>query len=266
VVAQTSSSSSSTGTDTEAVGGVYCYGVTWADAAPPDRATGVGGEAVGAVVAGDVAALTSPVASTKVRAKRRDLLNHSEVLAAALERGAVLPLRFGVVFESEEALVERFLSPRGAELSALLRRFEGCVELTVRASYEEDAILAEIVQENPRIARLREETREGPAAATQPLKLELGERVAGELQSRTLRDRKALLDRLSPLALELEVDQEPIEHQVLRASFLVERGNVAAFDNAMDELAREHAGRIRFKYVGPLAPHSFVNVGTPEAG
>ena len=172
------------------------------------------------------------------------------------------PLRFGVVFESEVALVEGFLRPRHAELVALLRKFEGQVELTVRAYYEENAILAEIVQENPRIARLREESRAD--AATYPLKVELGERVAGELQRRTHRDRDALLSRLSSLARDLEIDQEPIEHQVLRASFLVERGHVSAFDAAMDELARRHAGRILFKYVGPLAPHSFVTVADPE--
>jgi gas vesicle protein GvpL/GvpF len=92
--------------------------------------------------------------------------------------------------------------------------------------------------------------------------VELGERVAAELQKRTDRDRRTLLDRLRRLALDLEVDQEPIEHQVLRASFLVERGKVSAFDEAMDELALEHVGRMRFKYVGPLAPHSFVTVVT----
>jgi hypothetical protein len=248
------------------VGGlVYCYGVTWANLGAPSGATGVGGETVGSVSEGELAALTSPVASPNVRAKRRDLLNHSEVLAAALGRGTVLPLRFGVVFENEAALVADFLRPRQDELAKLLRRFEGSVELTVRATYEEDAILAEIVRENPRVARLREETLGGAAAATYPLKVELGERVAGELQNRTLRDRKALLDRLHPLALDLEVDQEPIENQVLRASFLVARDNVGAFDDAMDELAGHHAGRIRFKYVGPLPPHSFVDVATPGA-
>ena len=250
------------GADTTSASGLYCYGITWAQIAAPQKETGVGGESVEAVYDGELAALTSPVASTKVRARRRDLLNHSEVLAAALERGTVLPLRFGVVFESEVALVEGFLRPRHAELVALLRKFEGQVELTVRAYYEENAILAEIVQENPRIARLREESRAD--AATYPLKVELGERVAGELQRRTYRDRDALLSRLSPLARDLEIDQEPIEHQVLRASFLVERGHVSAFDAAMDELARRHAGRILFKYVGPLAPHSFVTVADPE--
>ena len=146
--------------DSAALGGLYCYGVTWANVGPPDRATGVGGEAVGFVADGGLAALTSAVASTSIKAKRRDLLNHSEVLTAALERGTVLPLRFGVVFEDETALVDEFLRPRRQELEGLLRRFEGRVELTVRATYDEQAILAEVVGENPRIARLREETRQ----------------------------------------------------------------------------------------------------------
>ena len=258
--------SSSAAADPASAGGlVYCYGVTWSDVGAPGGRTGVGGEKVGSVAHGDLAALTSPVASANVRAKRRDLLNHSEVLAAALERGTVLPLRFGIVFENATALADGFLHPRHDELAALLRRFEGRVELTVRAHYEQEAILAEIVRESPRVARLREKTRDGPAAATYPLKVELGERVAGELQDRTNRDRKALLDRLLPLSVDVQVDQEPIEHQVLRASFLVERRKVTKFDDAMDDLARQHAGRIRFKYVGPLAPHSFVDVGMPEA-
>jgi Gas vesicle synthesis protein GvpL/GvpF len=255
--------SSQAGTEAPTAGGVYCYGVTWAQVGPPVGVSGVAGETVGTVVDGELAALTSTVVSTKVRAKRRDLLNHSEVLAAVLERGTVLPLRFGVVVEDDAALVDGFLRPRRDELSTLLRQFEGRVELTVRAYYEENAILAEIVAENPRIARLREATRQGSDAATHPLKVELGERVAKDLEQRTNRDRRALVDRLRPLALDLEVDQEPIEHQVLRASFLVERKNVSAFDHAMDDLAREHAGRIRFKYVGPLAPHSFVSVAAP---
>ena len=248
----------SAGADAVPASGLYCYGVTWAHAASPEREPGVHGEPVEAIRDAELAALTSRIGSAKVRAKRRDVLSHSEVLAAALERGTVLPLRFGVVFEDEAALIDDFLRPRHDQLVALLGRFEGQVELTVKAFYEEPVILAEIVEDNPRIARLREETRQG--RDSYQLRLELGERVARELQERIERDRNAFLDRLRPLALDVEVDQEPIEHQVLRASFLVERRRVSAFDEAMDELARAHAGRVRFKYVGPLAPHSFVSV------
>ena len=247
-----------------AVKALYVYGVTWADAARKRTAAGIGKADVGLVLFEDLAALTSPLESPKIRARRRDLMTHSEVLGAALEDGTVLPLSFGTVFESAEAVVRDFLEPRRDELRRLLRELEGRVELSVKAFYREEAILAEIVRENPRIARLREAVRSGPEAATYGLRIELGELVAAELRGRARRDAEAILERVRPLAVGVEVEDEPVEHQVLRASFLVERGRVGAFDEAMDELARRQESRIHFKYLGPLPPHSFVSLGAAE--
>jgi hypothetical protein len=186
----------------------------------------------------------------KIRARRADLMCHFDVLSRAFERGTVIPLRFGIVLED---VVEDFLRPRHDELVRLLRELDGRVELRVTAHYREEAILAEIVRENARVARLRGES-------SQALLIELGELVAAEMRARTNHDARAIFDKLRPLALDQEVDEEPIEHQVLRASFLVERKKVPVFDAAMEELASDNARRIDFKYVGPLPPHSFVGL------
>jgi Gas vesicle synthesis protein GvpL/GvpF len=247
-----------------AVKPVYVYGVTWADAALERDAGGIGGAAVGFVRSGDIAALTSPLENANVRARRRDVMAHSDVLVAALEHGTVLPLSFGTVFESADAVVQAFLEPRRDELRGLLRDLEGRVELRVKAFYREEAILAEIVGDSPRIARLREAVRSGPEAATYGLRIELGELVAAELRARSRRDAEEILERVRPLFLDVSVDDEPIEHQVLRASFLVDRARVKAFDDAMNDLARRHDGRLHFKYVGPLPPHSFVSLVPAE--
>jgi hypothetical protein len=253
-----------------AAGGVattalYCYGVMPAGAARSRRDGGLGDTPVEPVRLGELAALTSSVSSKKVRARRADLLRHFEVLATAFEDGTVLPLRFGIVFDDEESLIESFLRPRHDELVGLLRELRDRVELRVTAHYREEAILAEVVRENPRVDRLREATR-GERGPAHPLLLELGELVAAELRARTDADVRAILDRLRRLAVDYELDQEPIEHQVLRASFLVDRKRVPAFDKTMDEIASEQAGRIDFKYVGPLPPHSFVNLTDGERG
>jgi hypothetical protein len=153
--------------------------------------------------------------------------------------------------------VRDFLEPRHDELAGLLRELRGRVELRVTAHYREEAVLAEVVRESPRIARLREQTQAG---AAQPLMLELGELVSAELQARTARDSRAIVERLGPLSLACDVSDEQIEHQLLRASFLVERKHVKAFDKAMNELAAAQEGRIDFTYVGPLPPHSFVSL------
>jgi hypothetical protein len=239
----------------------YVYGVMRAADAPAKAPGGVGGAEVGMVVHDDLAALTSPLESIDVRARRRDLLAHSEVLTSALEQGTVLPAQFGLAFADADAVVTDLLAPRGKELEALLRELDGKVELSVKAFYLEQAILGEIVRENRRVARLRDATRSGHEAATYGARIELGELVAAELRERGRRDAIGILERLQPLASAVELAREPVnEHEVLRASFLVERKRVPEFDEAMNEAARREDGRIRFKYVGPLPPHSFVSL------
>ena len=235
---------------------LYCYGVVAVGTEVRRLKSGLGGKPVEPLRHGDVAALTSVVPRGRVRARRSDLLTHFDVLGDAFEHGTVLPLRFGIVFEDEASLVEAFLSPRHDELAGLLRELRNRVELRVTADYRAEAILAEMVQENARIARLRDATRE--TAGKHPALLELGELVAKELQARTRRDAHALLERLRPLSLDYELDEQPIEYRVLRGSFLVERPRLGAFEAALSRVAEARRGTIDIKLVGPLPPHSFV--------
>src|SRR5689334_3185817 len=170
---------------------LYCYGVTWADAAEPQRSGGLAGKSVEPVRFEELAALTSEAPEGKIRARRADLMCHFDVLSHAFERGTVIPLRFGIVLDD---VVADFLRPRRDELVRLLRELDGRVELRVTAHYREEAILAEIVRENARVARLRGEP-------SQALQLELGELVAAELRARTDHDARAIVDTLRPLAL-----------------------------------------------------------------
>src|SRR3954471_22832222 len=236
---------------------LYCYGVTSADDVASQPGAGLAGASVEPVCFRKLAALTSAAPPGKVRARRADLLRHFDVLAAAFEHATVVPLRFGIVFDDEAALIRDFLEPRHDELAGLLVELQDRVELRVTAHYREEALLAEVVRESPRVARLREQTRK---SAAPPLMLELGERVSAELQSRKARDARAILERRGSLALAYDLAEEQIEHQLLRASFLVERKRLKAFDEAMDELASGQEGRVDFTYVGPLPPHSFVNL------
>jgi hypothetical protein len=247
------------GTAAPAATAAYVYGVVRSAGAGPSQAIGIAGAEVRAVPFEDVAALVSEV-PVPIRAKRRELMTHAQVLNDAISTGTVLPLRFGATFPHREAVVGEFLAPRHDELKSLLDELEGRVELMVKAFYREEAILSEIVRDNPRIARLRALTRDAPAAATHAVRLELGSAVAAALDARTRADAEAILGELRPFVLDVQVDETAVEHQVLRASILVARDDVQAVDVVMSALAERNAGRIHFKYVGPLAPHSFVSL------
>ena len=111
---------------------LYVYGVTWSGRGRLRR-DGVHDAAVKAVDHGELAAIVSDVGGGPLRAKRRDLLRHSDVLQDAFAHAPVLPFRFGTVLESEDAVVDDLLAARYEELVALLQRFDGLSELRLRA-------------------------------------------------------------------------------------------------------------------------------------
>ena len=233
------------------------YGIVPAETPLDGAPAGIGGAPVGPVVSGGLAALVSPVEGEELHATRRDLLSHSAVLEHAVAAGPVLPLRFGIVLRDEDAVAAELLEPRHDELTALLEQFERLVELRVKAFYVEEAVLREIVRSDPAIARLNEATRGASEAAAHPHRVRLGEAVARALEAQRESDAGAIFARLRPLAEDAVVEDGETS-LAFTASFLVDRGRVEAFDEAMDELAREHEGRMTFKYLGPLPPHSFV--------
>src|SRR5690242_7996584 len=132
---------------------MYVYGV--AERGQTLRGTGVVDAAVGTVEHGSLAAIVSPVPSLHLRAKRRDILAHQDVLQRVFAKGTVIPFRFGTVFAGEDAVVSELLEPRHDDFARLLERLDGVVELSVRAYYVEDAALREIIRDDAKVARLK---------------------------------------------------------------------------------------------------------------
>jgi hypothetical protein len=238
----------------------YVYGIVESTARAP-KASGIGGAPL-AVVAGDgAAALVSDLPDGEVRMGRDEVLMHAEVLDQALAQGTVLPMRFGVVMDGSDDVRRQLLERHGEDLRNQLNDLAGKVELNVRAVYEEDVVLREVVSEDPEIARLREVVRDRSEDAAYYERIRLGELAAKAVERRRERDAHAIIDLLAPATLAVDVGAPAHERVVITASFLVERERVDAFDELLEAVARELFGRIRFKLTGPRAPHSFVELG-----
>jgi Gas vesicle synthesis protein GvpL/GvpF len=241
----------------------YVYGIVDCTAKPP-AASGIGDAPLSLVAGSGVAALVSDLPDEAMRMGRDEMLRHAEVLEQALAEGTVLPMRFGVVMNGSDEVRGRLLERHADDLRTQLTELEGKVELNVRAVYEEDVVLAEVVREEPEIARLRKSVRDRSEDASYYDRIRLGELVAQAVERKRERDAQAVVDALSPTALAVEVGPPSHERVVVSASFLVARGRVDEFDERLEAVARDQAGRVRFKLTGPRAPHSFVELAGSE--
>jgi gas vesicle protein GvpL/GvpF len=207
------------------------------------------------VEVGDVAAVVS---DGPERATREVLLTHGRVLEAMLESAPVVPLRFGMVVTDDDAVRDEILDAHHDELAQLLDRFEGHVQMTLKAYYHEEAVVGEILAADPQSARLREAIQGRPEDVTYKQRVSLGERLNAAIEKRKLRDGEEILERLRPLAEAISLEPPEDELMVAHTVFLLERDRVEEFDATLEEIAQERVNLIGFRLLGPMPAYNFI--------
>ena len=239
--------------------GGYLYGIVAADLVVPPDLTGVDDQAVSLIPYGEVAAVVSPLDGEHLLAGRADLLAHSRVLDTVATVGPVVPVRFGAVLESRDAVRSELLEPGSERFAVMLGELAGHSQFTVRARYDERQILTEVVAENPEIARLRLALREQPEDSSYGDRVRMGELVSRALEAKSAGDGQLLLTRLERYAAAANLRASAGLDRLLDVALLVEDSRRAEFEEAVEALAEDSAGRIRLKLIGPTAPYDFVD-------
>jgi hypothetical protein len=247
-------------TVTASDGCCYVYGIAPANLELPGNLTGLDEQAVSLVSTGKLAAVVSRIDIDRTVGRRADLISHSRVLDAVAAAGAVIPLRFGSVLESQSDVSELVLEADYERFEEMLDDLAGRSQFTVHARYDEHQVLSEIVAENAEIADLRAQTRDQSEDATYHARVRLGELVMQALEAKRAIDGSRLLDALRTHTVDCNVRTSAGMDHLIDVAFLVEDKQRDAFERAAEQAAGELAGRARVKLVGPTAPYDFVAV------
>lgn len=231
--------------------GLYVYGVTTARPLPA-QLHGVGDPPgpVRAVPAGPIAAVVGQAPPT-VRAKRRDVQAHQNVLMAIAANAPVLPARFGVIAPDEQAVRGPLERDVEAYLGAL-DRVAGRIEMNLKVIVSEGG-LADMVREDEGLRRLHQETTRRPSYDAN---IRLGQEVAKGLRRRAAAVCADVLAQVSELAEE-SVHGPDVDGCVANVSFLIESGRVGAMRRLIGRITREAGSRAELRLTGPLPCYSF---------
>ena len=247
---------------------LYVYGLVEAgtDAPLPDTGVGDPPGRVRVVQDGALAAVVSPLPEGATPGRREDLEAHQRVLSEVVQRATVVPMRFGVVMDGEETVRQQLLRRHAPVIEQLLEAVRGRVQMSLKAFYAGDVLLREVMAARPDIARRAAEVQDRPDAEGRGVKIWLGEVIADELGRRRDADEQRLLQRVSPVVDDVRVEPPANERVALNAQVLVERERRGQLDAVVNTLTEEEAGRLAFRYVGPLAPFSFADLSLEAEG
>lgn len=221
---------------------------------------GIDDQPISVVAEDGLGVLVSPSAVKRYRLSRQYTLGHELVIERAMTRGTVLPIKFGTVAESEDAIREMVLQARSDDLHRLMTAMEGKVELGLKVIWNQERIYTDIVARRADIRRLRDQLADRPPNESHYERVRLGEMVEEALTDRRLEDADAIMARLEPLATDTRRNDIYGEMMILNAAFLVETAREAEFDAEIQALDAEMNNLMTFKYIGPLPPFNFVDL------
>jgi len=197
----------------------YVYGITDGDPIEFEADAVRGGEYVYTVTHRRLGAVVSDVDTTELEETDEDAQRHDEVLREIMDRTdgrGVVPMRFGMAFESDRTLKNVLRGARPAFRRAL-NDVEGRIELGLKVVREADTdVDTEAIE-------------------------------------------TAVADAVEPIADQSVPNGLFSDRLVLNRSYLVDRDDRERFDEAVAALEDEHEA-LTFRYTGPFAPYSFVDV------
>lgn len=253
---------------------VYVYGFTRPDDPTPLSEAGVAGDTdVVKLPMGEIAAVVSPLEVEEFLPDGGDqpldmewvaprALRHERVVEEVMETAPILPLTFGVVFSSPQALFQAVAGHR-REIAEFLAYAEDKQEWALKA-FADPSKVREDLARSARFQARRAELPQSPGARyfhEKRLQLEL-ERGVGPA-SRAMAER--VLQELVPSAVatkSLRLSPREMtgrgEDMVLNAAFLVRVDQVDEFLERVRRLAETYGPRgLTVEATGPWPPYSF---------
>lgn len=198
----------------------YIYGIVPEDVELAPDARGVG-DPPGQILLvrhDGIAALVSEMPAARQLRRTADLAAHRELLDAAAAEVPVLPVRFGTLVASREAVAGELLGPHYDEFAAALRELDGRAQYVVEARYD------------------------GRAA---------GEADPGEAVG------SAITDEVSQYSAATRV-RERSDEGGADVALLADTAGQDDLEQATAKLAADWEGRVTLRLRGPMAPYDFV--------
>ena len=231
------------------------------DLKPRYEMRGLESAAVYAIDQDGLRAVVSDTLSSRLRPDRRNISAHQAVLHSLTEDHTVLPMRFGVIARSTEA-IQDLLSANQETIREHFERLNGRVEMGLRVSWEVANIYEYYVATHPTLKEGRDDIwdRNSSDSSHRDEKIRLGNLY----QSLRDADRIEFTEKVKEVLFDFceDIIETPVkrEKDVMNLACLVERERMDEFAKGVFKASKLFDNIYLFDYTGPWAPHNFVTL------
>lgn len=239
---------------------LYLYGIFPAPGPQHLEIAGLDNQPVTTHIIEDFAFLYSAAQQPRYLASRKNLLGHERVLEAAMQAGdrTLLPLRFGLVIETWERVIQELIAPHREGLKELFEKLHGHREVSVKVLWQPDAELDLLMAENEGLREERDRL-EGKLLNIDQV-VNIGQSIEQAVDARKSSVIEAFRTRLNPLAADTIENDPMTDTMIYNAAYLIPWEAEAEFSSAIEALDTQFEDRLRIRYNNFTAPFNFAQL------
>jgi len=189
---------------------------------------------------------------------------HEKVIEEIMKDQAVLPFKFGTIFENE-ANVEKLLKTNGPEFKAVLASLDGKEEWGLKIYCDSEYFKDALCKKNERIAEIDKEITPAGKGKAFFLKKKKDEIIKDIINEKISEYTKDCFERLKITAADTKINNilpkevtEKQEDMVLNAAFLINNKRIKDLENVLAYLKTKYTDKgLIFDCTGPWPPYNF---------
>ena len=191
-----------------------------------------------------------------------NMLSHQKVIEEVMkEFPSVIPIRFGTIAATPDE-IRNLLNRRYSEFMELLKQFENKVELNVRGTWKNMAMIyKEIDREHVELQKIRSEIEKMDDKDKKNAKIdEAGKLIEHALIEKKEEEMGKIVDAFRKSVFEYKHNKTGGDAMFMNTAFLVNSGREVEFDNIMAAIGAKYQDRSDFVYTAPLPIFNFIDL------
>lgn len=241
------------------VNGKYLYGIAESTKDFHFGNTGLFGKQAHAIPYKDINAIVSNVPFKEMQPDAESITSHQMVIEESRSQATTLPVRFGIMFKSDEG-VKQMLTKSYVDLRSKLTRFKGKDEFGLKIIIDTQDIkkLSLNSQNSPEIKKIKKKIKSSGEGTAYFLKMKMDEAIRNETYRKIEQFSGEIHGELAKTAQESCILKSDFAQIVLNSAYLIDRNVISGFHKKLDVLRnRYQADGLMFHLSGPWAPYSF---------
>ena len=231
----------------------YIYGIILKPAFFGTEHKGLKGKTLNIVNHKNLSALVSDY-DEKIALKQEDILLHNSILVeAAIKHPSLLPMRFGMIANSNEEIKEKILSAHHDKLEKMLKKLHKKIEVAIKASWLDTDSIVRSFREKKEIKNLKKTNQTNLSTL-----IEAGRIAEYELDVQRFLLKEKFVKKLSGIFSEYKDNGITSPDMIFDLAFLIDKEKEPEFEKKVSALDKEKSpGKINIQYIGPLPNYDF---------